>query len=51
MDWILKSIHVQDFIVGFSLFLASLNNRQEKGPEVQYVLKLKAKFSCIIGFL
>ncbi len=36
----LKATHVRDFIVGFSHFLASFNNRQDQGPEFQNLLKL-----------
>jgi hypothetical protein len=42
--------HPQDFIVGFSFFMASFNNRQCRGTEFLIFLKLNLKFLYPIGF-
>jgi hypothetical protein len=39
-----KGTHARDFMVRFSHFLASFNNRQGQGPEFPNFLKLNVKY-------
>jgi hypothetical protein len=40
----LKGTHARDFIVRFSVFLASFNKRQGRGPDFQKFWQMKCKF-------
>jgi hypothetical protein len=44
-----KGTYAWDFIVHFLHFLASFNNRQDRGPKFSKLPKLNVKFSFIIG--